>query len=78
MEWQTISGRTVSWNPGEPWPTQNPEEITMTLAQLNAKERGGYYCRDGDHYTFASFVSWACCTYCDLAVAQYYDSQIWF
>jgi hypothetical protein len=76
MQWTNEFGRVIEWNEGEPWPTETPEETRLREIQYQIRESGGYYCRDGDHYTWAQFASLGCCVYCQAAIEHYYDSQI--
>lgn len=77
MKWTNGFGREIEWNPGDPWPTQTPEEVESTIRQEELERHGGYYCRDGDHYTWGKFAFPGCCNRCDAAVNRYYDSKIW-
>jgi hypothetical protein len=77
VEWiSEVTGRKVSWKPGRPWPTVTLEESEAYLKRFEARKRGGYWCNDGQHYTFGSFFTSSCCDTCQDTVDRYYDRLI--
>lgn len=73
MQWQDEFGDTITWNPGEPWPTEDPEKSRIRQERHEARLHGGYWCSDGEHYTFSQFVTRNCCDRCQAAVDRYCD-----
>jgi hypothetical protein len=76
MKWVNEFGREIEWNPGDPWPTEDPEEARLRQIRYEVEQSGGYYCHDGDHYTYNTFAFPGCCMNCDDAVNRYMDKRI--
>jgi hypothetical protein len=58
--------------------TEGERQRWREEAQQQAEANGGYWCRDGEHYTFnwQGALSHTCCNGCEAAVSAYCDRWI--